>query len=102
MEQVAGRPAHAVLTGQTLLLRDTHSHFAFQVIDCGEREGERESGVTISIGAVMIHLVPLPLLAVGRSVGRLSLPPPFLPPSASVGSAAGMLPSSSIAGDFLR
>ena len=49
----------------------------------GEEREEEESGATISIGAVMIHLVPLPLLAVATSVGRLSLPL-SLSPSACV------------------
>ena len=72
------------------------------MIDCGGKTGEEEeeSGATISIGAVMIHLVLLPLLAVA--------PPSVVPPSPSpsirlrpyVGSAASMLPSSRISGDF--
>ena len=75
------------------------------MIDCegrgGEGEEEQESGATISIGAVMIHLVPLPLLAVAPLLGRLSLPLSIrLRPY--VGSAASMLPSSRIPGDFGR
>ena len=50
-----------------------------------ERKEQEKSGATISIGAVMIHLVPLPLLAVAPLLGRLSLLLPLsLPPSACV------------------
>ena len=68
-----------------------------------ERKEQEKSGATISIGAVMIHLVPLPLLAVAPLLGRLSLPlslPLSIRLRPYVGSAASMLPSSRISEDF--